>query len=82
LGKIKTMKIYSAGDYAGLESKHLNCYFGYEEMGEKDEWLFIAKFSDTTIKIPQSKLEPSPGKTPLEYLLSGIGKLFDKHRLI
>ncbi len=75
--------IYSASDYAGFESKNLKVYYGYEQVDKNDEWLFVAEFGDTTIKIPRSKLQPLvKGDMPVDYLLAGLAKLFLNYRLI
>lgn len=75
------MKIYSSSDYAGLESKYLKAYYGYEQTDKEGNWLFVAEFGDNKVSIPSKKLKPE-GDMPVDYLLAGIAKLFDTYRLI
>jgi hypothetical protein len=77
-------RIYSASDYAGLESANLIAYYGYEETvgdGDNEEWCFVAKVNDEEIaRIPRSQLKVR-GDECIEFLLIGIATLFDTHKL-
>ena len=70
---------YVAGDYAGINSKHLSVYYGYEETIEDGEWCFVARTGETEImRIPQSKLDASDKFDCASCLLAGMGQLFDR----
>lgn len=63
---------YVASDYAGLHSKNVSFYFGYEAT-LNDEWCFSAKVKGRDEElIPQSKLGVSRGSDMSEFLLAGI----------
>jgi len=73
--------IYSASDYAGLSSKNLTAYYGYEVTDENDEWCFEAKFNNEIIKIPSSKLGVKDKFDCTECLLRGISLVMMKYKL-
>jgi hypothetical protein len=71
---------YAAGDYAGLISKNLEAYYGYEETTEDGEWCFVARVGKTEVlRIPQSKLTAQDKLDCESCLLAGLAKLFDKY---
>ena len=78
-------RTYTANDYAGVQSKNLSAYYGYEETvgdGDDEEWCFVAKVGEKEIlRIPQSKLKTADGFDCGASLLEGIGALFDKFKL-
>lgn len=74
-------EIYSASDYAGLSTKNVQFYYGYEVVDENDEWCFTAKLGDTDIKIPFSKLKADDQFDCVGCLLTGIGWVLTKYKL-
>lgn len=76
---------YSASDYAGIQSRNLSAYYGYEETvgdGDDAEWCFVAKVGEKEIlRIPASKLKSSDTFDCAERLLEGLAVLFDKFKL-
>ena len=71
---------FVAGDYAGITSKNLDLYYGYECTNDNGEWSFSARVGETEVmKIPQSKLNASDKFDCASCLLAGIGMLFDKY---
>lgn len=71
---------FVAGDYAGITSKNLDLYYGYECWDENGEWCFSARVGGSEVmKIPQSKLKVSDKFDCVSCLLAGIGQLFDKY---
>lgn len=70
---------YAASDYAGIESKNLKLYYGYEETTDDGEWCFVARVGKTEImRIPQSKLSAQDKFDCEGCLIAGVGKLFDR----
>lgn len=71
---------FVSSDYAGIISKNLYLYYGYEETSDAGEWCFQAKVGETEImRIPQSKLKAEDKFDCASCLLAGIGMLFDKY---
>lgn len=71
---------YAASDYAGIVSKNLEAYYGYEETAGDGEWCFVARVGKTEIlRIPQSKLGAQDKFDCGSCLLAGLAKLFDKY---
>lgn len=70
---------YVASDYAGIVSKNLQAYYGYEETTEDGEWCFVARVGQTEVlRIPQSKLSAQDKFDCESCLLAGLAVLFDK----
>jgi hypothetical protein len=71
---------YVASDYAGLVSKNLQAYYGYEETTADGEWCFVARVGETEVlRIPQSKLSAQDKFDCESCLLAGLAKLFDRY---
>lgn len=71
---------YAAGDYAGIVSKNLEAYYGYEETTAEGEWCFVARVGETEVlRIPQSKLNAEDKFNCSSCLLAGLSALFDKY---
>jgi hypothetical protein len=71
---------YVASDYAGIVSKNLEAYYGYEETTEDGEWCFVARVGKTEVlRIPQSKLRAQDKLDCESSLLAGMAALFDKY---
>lgn len=78
---MKLPDVYSASDYAGISTENFSAYYGYEEVGENDEWCFIATIGDTKIKIPFSKLKAKDKFECTDCLLMGIAWILTKYKL-
>lgn len=72
-------KIFSSDDYAGLEIKGLEFYYGYEIVDEKtDDWCFTVTQKDkevfrlTRTQI-EKKTEDFSSDDPMYYVTAGIG---------
>lgn len=78
-------RTYVAGDYAGLQSKNLSAYYGYEETvgdGDDAEWCFVARVGEEEIlRIPRSGLTTAEVFDCDVLLLEGLAALFDKFTL-
>jgi hypothetical protein len=77
---------YIASDYAGINSKNLSVYYGYEktmQTEDREEWCFEAKYNGKTVTIPFSKLglDKSFRCECGDVLLRGISLMFDKVRI-
>jgi len=71
---------YVASDYAGIVSKNLEAYYGYEETTEDGEWCFVARVGKTEVlRVPQSKLKAQDKFDCESCLLAGLAMLFDKY---
>jgi hypothetical protein len=78
---MKPPQFYISDDYAGITSENVEFYYGYEAT-ENNEWSFTAKFNDTEIIIPFSKLNADCGQFDcVECLLKGIGWVLTKYEL-
>ena len=67
---------YIAGDYAGVESKNVKLYYGYEVTDENNEWCFqVTQNGQEVITIPSSELNVRDTFDCGECLLAGIAKL-------
>jgi hypothetical protein len=79
------LDVYASDDYAGLRTKDVDFYYGYERTVckhevdycgdcEDAEWAFTAtRAGEELMRLPTSKLTPKTGEEPLYYLLAGIG---------
>ena len=79
-------RAYIASDYAGIASKNIYFYYGYEVTDENGDNCFTATFQDNgeekTITIPYSKLGTKADMWQCEEcLLQGIAWIFEKYRL-
>jgi hypothetical protein len=73
---------YIASDYAGIQTKTISFYYGYEVTDENDEWCFHAKTkSGKEIKLPFSRLGARDKFDCGECLLAGIALLFEEGQL-
>lgn len=78
---MKGIRIYSSGDYAGIDVDDLHFYYGYEVTEDTDdeygteEWCFQVKdkekvvFKKTTTQLAEVDTDI---EYPVEYLLAGI----------
>lgn len=76
---------YEASDYAGLVSKNLDAYYGYEQTvgdGDDEEWAFVATVNGKEIaRIGFSKLGVRDQFNTGECVLKGLAILLDTHSL-
>ena len=71
-----------ASDYAILKARNAEFCYGYEIVDPKtDDWCFQAKFDETKIVIPFSKLGTIDRFNVVENLLQGIGWILAKYKL-
>ena len=87
-------RTYSASDYAGLVTPHVEFYYGYEktwcpdhnhgpcpEDCDKAEWCFTADFGGEHIAIPVSNLSVEDKWNCQTCLLAGIAAILTKYCL-
>ena len=69
---------YESSDYAGIDSKNISFYYGYEEIDEDDNWLFIATRNHEVIESWTAEdLGIDKSFEVTNVLMAGIARFFD-----
>lgn len=71
---------YESSDYAGMVSKNISFYYGYEEIDADENWLFYAEIDKEKLVSWTAKeigVANSDKWSPQLVLVAGIAKFFD-----
>lgn len=74
-------RFFYASDYAGLEFRGGDFYYGYECTRDKD-WCFVTTISGDEIVIPFSKLGCKNMFDVVDCLMTGVGWVLAKYELV
>lgn len=77
------MKIYEAGDYAGVQAGKWRMYYGYEETvpedDEEGEWAFVVKYDrEEVCRYAASSIPGNDRFSCATKLLGGIARMLDE----
>lgn len=72
--------IYSASDYASIDTGKFKAYYGYEEVGQTEEWNFVVWKNGKEVfrKTNSELLDIACGEGPLDMLVAGLALYLGK----